>query len=355
MSLNRGAACSVSSQLLRGELHFAYISVRAIVHWSDAMKIVIPGGSGQVGNVLTRAFRRKEYDVVVIGRHEKLASQIEWDGKTLGAWAKHLDGADVVINLAGRNVNCRYTEKNLKEMLDSRVDSTRVVGKAIARAERPPRLWLQASTATIYAHTHGAAHDEVGGTIGEFEPEVPEYWGNSVKIATAWEQAQEDAETPNTRRIALRSAMIMSPDRGGIFDQLLKLTRLGLGGTIAGGRQYISWIHEEDFVRAIEFLIEADKLEGAINIASPNPVTQREFMAELRRAWGTNIGLPATKWMVEIAAFLIRSDSELILKSRRVVPGRLLEHGFEFKYQDWGVAAHELVCRWKKIRAALEA
>jgi uncharacterized protein (TIGR01777 family) len=310
------------------------------------MKIVIPGGTGQVGAILSKAFLGQGHDVVVLSRGGTSAARIAaWDGRTLGAWAGELDGADVVINLAGRSVNCRYTEANLAAMMSSRVDSTRVVGEAIAAAARPPRAWLQMSTATIYAHRFDAANDERTGQIGGSEPDAPAYWKRSIDIAQAWERTQHDAATPHTRKVALRTAMVMSPDRDGIFDVLLRLTRLGLGGAIAGGHQFLSWIHDRDFTRAIELLIARDDLAGPVNLTSPNPLPQREFMAALRAAWGTRIGLPATRWMATIGAFLLRNDTELTLKSRRVVPTRLVDAGFEFAFPDWPAAAVDLAQR----------
>ncbi len=315
------------------------------------MKIVIPGGTGQVGGVLTRALRLKGHEVVVLSRNggANHGHSVTWDGRTLGAWAREIDGCDAVVNLAGRSVNCRYTQKNLKQMLDSRVDSTHVVGLAIEQSKRPPRVWLQMSTATIYAHRFDAPNDEQG-PLGGGEPGAPDYWRTSIDIAKAWERTQQEAATPGTRKVALRAAMVMSPDRGGILDVLLGLTRARLGGAIAGGRQFMSWIHDLDFVRAVEFLLDRDDFHGAVNLAAPNPLPQRDFMAALRRACGTRIGLPASRWMLEIGAFILRTDSELVLKSRRVVPGRLLGAGFSFAFPEWSAASIELVGRWKNKR-----
>jgi len=255
----------------------------------------------------------------------------------------------VVVNLAGRSVNCRYTQKNMDAMMSSRVASTRAVGLAIAQAARPPRLWLQMSTATIYAHRFDAPNDEASGIIGGSEPDAPSYWRFSIEIAQAWEREQTEAETPRTRKVALRSAMVMSPDPGGIFDILFGLTRRGLGGTMAGGSQFMSWIHERDFVRAIEFLIAREDMSGPVNLAAPNPLPQKEFMAVLRLASGMRVGLPVTKWMAEIGAFFLRTDTELTFKSRRVVPGRLLDAGFAFDFPDWPAAAKDLVARRKDL------
>jgi NAD dependent epimerase/dehydratase family enzyme len=203
------------------------------------------------------------------------------------------------------------------------------------------------STATIYAHRFDAPNDEATGRIGGDETDAPRYWKFSIEIAKAWEKAQMEASTPRTRKVALRSSMIMSPDRGGIFDVLSGLTRRGLGGPIAGGRQYMSWIHHRDFTRAIEFLMARDDMDGAVNVCSPNPIPQRDFMAALRKALGTRIALPATKWMAEIGAFFLRTDTELTFKSRRVLPGRLLDAGFTFEFPEWPNAAADLVARFR--------
>jgi len=320
------------------------------------MKVVIAGGTGQVGGVLRRGLRPAGHDVVVLSRHPQVALEpgvrhVGWDGRTLGTWADEIDGADAVVNLAGRSVSCRYTDTNLRQMMDSRVDSARVVGAAIRAATRPPHIWLQMSTATIYADRSdepgNPANDEATGVIGGEERHTPLYWEYSVRIARRWEEAQAAAGVPGTRRVALRTAMVMSPDRGGVFDVLLRLTRLGLGGPVAGGRQYVSWIHDADFVAAILFLLESDQA-GPVNLAAPEPVTQAELMRGLRRAWGgvaARVGLPATAAMAGLGAWAMRSDPELLLKSRRVVPGRLLEAGFAFAHPTWAAAAEDLVAR----------
>jgi uncharacterized protein len=314
------------------------------------MKIVIPGGTGQVGTLLARAFHADGHEVVVFGRHSPKPAPWrvrQWNVPNLAEWADEIDGADVVINMAGRSVNCRYTAHNRKEIIDSRVDSVRTVGQAVLRAKHPPKIWLQASTATIYAHTFGTPNDEFTGVIGGHEPNAPDTWRFSIGVATSWEKTFDDIPTPNTRKVKLRSAMIMSPDRGGVFDTLLQLVRIGMGGSAGNGRQYVSWIHEVDFIRAIYFLIEHNDMDGAVNLASPNPLPNRDFMAALREACGSHFGLPATEWMLEIGAVFLRTETELILKSRRVVPGRLLREGFAFRYPEWQNAAQELCERWK--------
>jgi len=311
------------------------------------MKAVLAGGSGQVGSVLARFFHARGDEVVVLSRSARPAPwrMVAWDGLSLGKWTEEIDGADVVINLAGRSVNCRYTAHNRREIMDSRVLSTRAVGQAIAQASRPPRVWLQASTATIYAHRYDQANDEATGILGGLEQHAPPSWRFSIEVAKAWEQAAREEATPRTRLVLLRSAMVMSPDPGGVFDTLSRLVRFGLGGTIGDGRQYMSWIHDLDFIRAVQWLIEHEELSGAVNLASPQPLSNTEFMAVLRAAWGVRIGLPATKWMLEIGTFFMRTESELVLKSRRVVPQRLLESGFEFEFPHWSEAARDLCAR----------
>ena len=314
------------------------------------MKIVIPGGLGQVGRVLGRAFSANGDDVVVLARRRQSVPWrvCEWDGKSRGDWFGEIDGADVVINLAGRNVNCRYNAKNRRQIMDSRVDSARIVGDAIAAAENPPRLWLQASTATIYTHRFDAANDDVSGEIGGSEPDAPEAWRFSVAVAQAWEAATNEANTPRTRKVLMRSAITLSPDRGGIFDVMLGLVRKGLGGTAGNGKQYISWIHDLDFVRAVFWLIEHEELRGPINLSSPNPLPNKEFMRIFREAWGGRFGIPAAEWQLRLGAFFMRSETELMLKSRRVVPKLLTDSGFRFEFPEWEGAAKDLCRRWRR-------
>lgn len=296
------------------------------------MRVVLAGGTGQVGHVLKREFA--DDDVVVIARSEG----VRWDGRTLGDWVRALEGADALINLAGRSVDCRYTPANRRAIMASRLESTWALRDAIRACEVPPRVFLQSSTATIYADNRGSAWDESGRLGGE-EEGVPDTWRFSIDVAKRWEEAAADA---GVRTVLMRAAMVMSPDRGGVFDTLHGLARRGLGGPAAGGGQYVSWIHDQDFGRAVRRLVEDEAFAGPVNLSSPNPLPYGEFMRILRDG---RVGLPATRWMLEVGAFFMRTETELVLKSRRVVPGRLLDAGFDFAFPEWESAARDLVSR----------
>lgn len=316
-----------------------------------AMKIVIPGGSGQLGTILARELIAQKHEVIVLSRKPYLAPWLVvlWDAKNLGGWQASFDNADVVINLAGRSVNCRYSPENRSQILNSRVDATRVVGKAISNASTPPRVWLQTSTATIYSHRFDSPNDDIRGVLGGNEPNVPDTWKFSIDVARAWEQAAEELDLPGTRRVLMRAAMTMSPEPDGVFAVLVGLVKRGLGGTNGDGRQYVSWIHEFDFIRSVFWLIDHD-LSGPVNLSSPNPLPNADFMRILRKVARIPIGLPATRWMLEIGAILLKTETELILKSRRVVPSRLLASGFKFQFPTWDQAAEDLMIRWNSRR-----
>lgn len=317
------------------------------------MRIVIPGGSGQVGHLLARHSHAQGHTVTVLSRRLMPApwSVLPWDGLTPGAWVDALEGADACINLAGRSVNCRYTAANRRAMYDSRILSTRLLNQVISTLHRPPRVWLNASTATIYRHALDRPMDEATGELGGGEPGAPRRWDFSIRIAKDWEEAFFATPTPATRKVALRSAIIFSPDRGGPFALLSRLVRLGLGGANGSGHQFVSWIHDADFVRAVDLLLTRDDWTGVVNLAAPHSLPNREFMRALRQAWAVPVGLPAAGWMIGAAGLLLRTESELVLKSRRVVPGRLLHAGFQFHFRDWPVAAQDLVARYKNRSA----
>lgn len=309
------------------------------------MKIVIPGGTGHLGTTLTHALRTAGHRVTILSRNVEAPAR-SWDGHSLGDWVEELDGAGAVINLAGRSVDCRYGAREREEILRSRTDSTRVIGEAIASVARPPKTWLQASTATIYAHRFDAANDEYRGILGGNEPGVPEEWNFSIEVAKAWEKALDDANTPHTRKVKMRTGVVMMPNRGGAFHALLRHIRLGFG-RFGDGQQFMSWIHERDFIRAVEWLLAHDLVDGAVNVTSPEPLPNAEFTRILANEWGAGGFLPTQEWMVEIGAWLMRTEPELVLKSRRVVPRRLLEQGFVFDYPQWQDAARELCARMR--------
>ena len=314
------------------------------------MKIVIPGGSGQVGHILARYFHARGHAVTVFSRSPRPASWrvVGWDGRTAGDWIADLEQSDVCINLAGRSVDCRYTAANRRAIVDSRMESTRLLNEVVASLAHAPRLWVNASTATIYRHALDRAMSEADGELGGNEPWAPDTWNFSIDVAKGWEEAFFSTPTPRTRKVAIRSAMTFSPDRGGVFDVFLSLVRHGLGGRQGPGTQFVSWIHEVDFVRAIDLLIASEGIDGVVNLASPNPLPNDDFMRALRDAWGIRAGLPTARWTIEIGTLLMRTESELVLKSRRVVPGRLLDAGFEFLFAEWPDAARDLVARWRE-------
>lgn len=313
------------------------------------MKVVLAGGSGQAGRVLARALVQAGHRVVVLSRrpgeeHAEVRTAV-WDGRSLGQWAEELDGAGAVINLAGHTINCRHTPANQQRILHSRLEATRVIGQAIAEAARPPEVWLNASSATLYTHRADSPQDEQQGVVGGAEPDLPPKWRFVLEVVKAWEGELAAADTPHTRRIALRITLLLGPGRGGVYDTLARLCRLGLGGPVGSGQQFVSWIHEQDFARAVLFLLEHREIRGPVNLGAPDPRTNREFMAVLRRELGVPFGLPAPAVALELGALLLRTESKLVLKSRRAWPGRLLEAGFEFRFPTWEDAARELVSR----------
>lgn len=307
------------------------------------MRIVIPGGSGFCGRALTRFFLAGGHDVTVLSRSGTAevpgSRALTWNGRSLGEWASSIDGADAIVNLAGRSVNCRYDDENKKQIMESRTESTRVLGEAIGRATVKPKVWLNMSTATIYRSATDHAQDEETGNIGSTEGP----WGFSIQVATAWERTVNEMDTPGVRKVAMRTAMVMGKEEGGPFAVMLGLVRKGLGGPLGPGSQMMSWVHERDFCRAVEFLAFQSDLSGPVNIASPRPLPNRVFMKTLREVAGVKIGLPAYRWMVNLGAVFMKTEPELVLKSRWVVPTRMLKAGFKFEFEDWTSAARDLV------------
>jgi uncharacterized protein (TIGR01777 family) len=290
--------------------------------------IVIFGANGFLGRYLTRHFTRQGREVVAVARRREGWSGdgmfLEWDGRSAGPWELALEGAEAVINLAGRSVNCRYTAENRREILESRLASTRAIGRAIAGCKVPPKVWLNAGTATWYRHAEDKPQDDWQGEPGD---------GFSCDVARAWEEAFFEAMVPaETRKVALRIGMVLANEEATVFDVLRKLTACGLGGAMGGGAQRISWIHMEDFLRAVEFVVNDAFLSGAVNVTAPEFPTNREWMRIFRESVGMPIGLPASRWMLEIGARLMRTETELVLKSRWAEPLRLHDEGFRWRW-----------------------
>lgn len=290
-------------------------------------KIVIAAGTGFLGKVLIRHFREKTDEIVILTRGNNKAVDniryVTWDARTLGLWTAELEGADVLINLAGRSVDCRYTPANRHEILASRIESTSVLNRAVLQCTNPPKHWLNSSTATIYRHSEDKQMDEANGEIGS---------DFSMDVAKAWERTFFDTETPLTIKTALRTSIVLGRE-GGAFPALLRLAKLGSGGRQGNGRQFISWIHEEDFARAVEFIIKM-KLEGVLNVVAPEPVHNADFMATLRKIGKVPFGVPMPEWLLKAGAAIIGTETELVLKSRNVIPARLIELGYTFKYSN---------------------
>jgi len=287
----------------------------------SGQKVVIAGASGFMGRYFARRFREDGDTVVTVGR---TGSDVAW-GDT-AALERAVDGADVVLNLAGKSVNTRYTEKNRAAIFSSRLLTTAELGRAVEAVEHPPTLWLNSSTATIYRHSDDRPMTDDDGQLGS---------GFSVNVATAWEREFFAHARPGVRQVALRMAIVLGD--GSALTPLLALARFGLGGTqfggkTRGGRQMFSWIHIDDVYRAIRFVQSDSSIDGPVNVSSPHPVQNRELMATLRRIVGARFGLPLQRWMLEIGSFAIQSESELLLKSRWVLPTRLEALGFEFEY-----------------------
>jgi uncharacterized protein (TIGR01777 family) len=280
-------------------------------------KIIIAGGTGFIGKYLAKQFANLGYQVIIISRQKE---NVQWSD-TAGI-INALENAEMLINLAGKSVDCRYNEKNKKEILESRTGTTKALGEAILKCNKPPELWITSSTATIYRHAEDRPMTEREGEIGK---------GFSVDVAKGWESSFFSFQLPNTRQVALRMAIVLGKD-GGVMKPLLNLVRFGLGGKQGNGRQMFSWIHIEDLFNIILFIQLHKELKGVYNCSAPNPVDNKTLMQTLRQVMKAKIGLPSPAWLLEIGAVIINTETELILKSRWVIPEKLLEAGYTFKY-----------------------
>jgi len=298
-------------------------------------KIVIAAGTGFLGKVLTDYFADKAEEIVILTRGQAKTVNnfryVNWDAKTMTGWEIELEGIDVLINLAGKSVDCRYNKKNKQEIMASRVDSTTILNNAILQCVIPPKHWLNSSTATIYRYSVDKQMDEKTGEIG---------FDFSMNVARAWERAFYETQTPHTVKTALRTSIVLGTE-GGAYIPLKRLVQFGFGGKQGSGRQFVSWIHELDFARAVEFII-TNKMEGSVNVVSPAPVCNAEFMAALQKRFNVPFGIPTPEPILKLGARLIGTEPELVLKSRNVIPRRLQENGFKFEYGELAKALQAL-------------
>jgi uncharacterized protein (TIGR01777 family) len=301
-------------------------------------KLIIAAGTGFLGQVLTNHFKDKFDEIVILTRGKSQTIDrikfVNWNAKTFTGWENELENATVLINLAGKSVDCRYTKKNKKEILLSRIQSTKILNKAVLHCKNPPKHWLNSSTSTIYRFSLDKQMDEIDGEIGN---------DFSMNVAQSWEKSFFKIETPNTLKTALRTSIVLGKN-GGAFIPLKTLAKLGFGGKQGKGNQFISWIHEEDFTNAVDFIIQKE-MTGVVNIVSPKPIPNSDFMQKLRKAVGFSFGIPMSAFLLEIGSFFIRTETELVLKSRNVIPKKLLDNGFQFKYDNLDNAFENLVSK----------
>lgn len=300
-------------------------------------KIILAGGNGYLGHVLTSYYRDLATEIIILSRKAAPINgnikTVVWNGQNEGEWEQTLEGAELLVNLCGKNVNCRYTEKNKAEIISSRVNPTKLLGKAIAKLNNPPELWINITSATIYRHAEDHPQDEENGDTG---------YGFSVEVCKIWEKTFFETSTPSTRKIALRMGIVLGRSDG-VFPRLLNLVKFGLGGKQGDGEQYVAWVHEQDVANSIEWLNEHKELSGAINCTAPEPIKNTDLMKCIRNAYGIPFGLPSPVWLLELGAMVIGTETELILKSRWVLPKRLTDSGYEFLFKRVGYAVKDIL------------
>lgn len=298
--------------------------------------IVIAGGTGFLGKNLGLYFKSKGDQVIILSRGEKKEENgiiyEQWDGATKGIWSEWINKATIIINLTGKSVDCRYTDLNKQLIMNSRVDSTRLLGELISKSPTPPKLWINASTATIYRHSEDKMMTEENGEIGD---------DFSMNVAKNWEKEFYKYNTPKTRQVALRTSLVLGSN-GGVYPVLSKLVKFGLGGKQGSGKQKFAWLHIQDFINIVDFVIHKEQLSGSINTTAPSTIDNKEFMSALRKSLGHKCGLSHPKWLLKIGAFFIRTEAELVLKSRWIYPQILIDNGFKFKFEDIDLALKDL-------------
>ena len=295
-------------------------------------KIIIAGGTGFLGQVLKTHFTKQNYTVFILSRKPKSENEIYWNGTDLGNWTKHLENAEALINLAGKSVDCRYTDKNKKAIYNSRIDTTNLLGLAVNLCDNPPKYWFNSSTATIYKGSLDRPNTEKNGIIGD---------DFSMNIAKSWEQTFNAITTPKTKKVILRTSIVLGKNGGAIIP-LKQLTRFGLGGKQASGDQKVSWIHEDDFTGAIQFLMDQN-LEGVFNLCVPQPTDNKTLMQNLRQVLNVPFGIAHPIWLLKLGAFFIGTETELVTKSRNVLPEKLLQNGFTFKFTNIKTALEDVL------------
>ncbi|WP_207534379.1 TIGR01777 family oxidoreductase [Desertivirga arenae] len=300
-------------------------------------KIVLAGGNGYLGGVLAHYFKSLAEEVIILSRRPKPAVEnirtIVWDAKTEGEWIENLKGAELLVNLCGKNVNCRYTSENRSAIYSSRLGPTGLLRKVVSELSDPPKLWVNVTSATIYRHAEDAPQTERAGELG---------YGFSVDVCQKWEEVFFGTNTPETRKVALRMGIVLG-QKDGVFPRLLNLVKFGLGGKQGSGSQYVSWIHEQDVARCTEWLLEHEGLNGVVNCTAPQPLTNADLMKVIRQAYGVPFGLPSPAWLLGLGARVIGTEPELILKSRWVLPERLTDSGFTFQFPDAGSAVRDII------------
>jgi uncharacterized protein (TIGR01777 family) len=304
-------------------------------------RVVLAGGTGFLGKALCEYFRHSAREIVVLSRKTHKphynVRYAQWDGKTVDGWAAELEGADLLVNLAGKNVNCRYTDANMRAIYASRLEPTVALGRAIAAAQHPPASWIQLASATIYRHAEDRAQDELTGELGS---------GFSVDVCKTWEASFRDSATPATKKVLLRVGIVLGPDEGA-FPRLVNLVRLGFGGPQGDGRQMMSWLHVHDLCRIIEWAHQNAADGDIYNATSPGPLPNAQLMQTLRTLYGIPFGLPSPQWLLELGSRIIGTEVVLILKSRWVIPKRLLDRGFQFQFADAHAALADIL--WRRV------
>lgn len=300
-------------------------------------KIILAGGNGYLGGLLAKHFSTLADEIIILARKQRAETDniktILWDGMAEGEWINEMEGADLLVNLCGKNVNCRYTTKNKQEIINSRIIPTRLLNKVMMKLAHPPKLWINITSSTIYRHAEDEPQDEYTGEIG---------YGFSIDVCKAWEESFFETVIKGTRKVALRMGIVLGRSDGA-FPRLFNLVKFGLGGKQGNGKQIVNWIHEQDAIRSIEFILNHDQMEGIVNCTSPNAVDNNTLMTNIRKAYGIPFGLPTPAWLLSIGALIIGTETELILKSRWVQPAALMDAGFKFQYEENDVAVRDII------------